>query len=214
MPTVFGNVCLLSGGVGPQPSHRRPQWLFTQQVAARSHSAGAAAHCSLWSHCLQFIVAYFALRMHWFTLFEDYYWTMKPLTRVSSGNGWSDWNKVVFFGETRVVSVVSLCTTHDYEDMFRQSQILQMHQCVYTLPGSRLIVEKALCRILTMKIPMLTEFKNSWPRHHFLFNIELPEGQLTASVNYLLGPYWPPTSTLISLSVLCMHVKVCGDSRL
>ena len=62
MPTVFENVCLLSGGVGPQPSHRGPQWLFIP--AGDLQRAGAAARCSSWSHCLHFIVAYFALRMH------------------------------------------------------------------------------------------------------------------------------------------------------
>lgn len=43
------------------------------QVTAWRRSAGAAAFGSMWSRCLQLIVTYFAPRMHWFTLFEDYY---------------------------------------------------------------------------------------------------------------------------------------------
>ena len=99
MPTDFGNVCLLSA------LSRRATVALFHQVTAWKRSAGAAAHCSMWSQCLRFIVAYFARRMHWFTLFEDYYKNDETFNVCKFWKWDSEWNKVVFFGESQVFSV-------------------------------------------------------------------------------------------------------------
>lgn len=61
---------------------------------------------------------------------------------VSSGNGGSEWNKVVFFGESQVLSLLSHCPEHV---IFTDT--LEMHDYIWVLLPCVLLME--ICWLVT-----------------------------------------------------------------
>lgn len=110
MPADFGNVCLLFGGAGPQPSCRGPRGSFPPGDCME---ALCWSCCSL-QHCLQFIVAYFCAKN---ALIYTFRGLLLWLWNDETFNVWKFWKRggqsvIKQFSSGRVVSLLSYCPEH------------------------------------------------------------------------------------------------------